>query len=87
MFDVTGLVLIAIPSVSYGMTSASLFLISLGIAIIYSMFSALKRHHENQLFVDRLKVKTYNQLFASSKVVLMMCYWTIQLVGVYFFVR
>ena len=86
MIDLTGLILLIIPIVSYGMTFSRLFLFPAGIAIIYSFFSALKHHHENQPFVDRHKVRTYNQLFANSKVVLMMCYWAIELVGGYLFV-
>ncbi len=78
-----GLTLITIPLVSYGMTLVSLFLFPLCIAVAYSLLSALKRHHENQPFVDRHKVKTYTQLFASAKPLLVVAYWVIQGVGVY----
>jgi hypothetical protein len=83
MFNLGGLTLTMIPMAAYGLTAMSLFLYSLLIALVYSSFSALKRHHENQPFVDRTKVRTYAQLFSTTKPVLMLAYWMILGFGIY----
>ena len=83
MVNLWGFLLISIPAASYGATSIDIFLYPILIALIYSTFSALKRHHENQPFVDRAKVKIYSQIFTNTKLILLLGYWTTEGLGVY----
>ncbi len=76
-------VLIAIPLISYGLTSISLLLMPLPVAVLYSIFSAFKRHHENQPFVEPKKIKMYTNLHFTFKLGLILTYWFLELLAIY----
>ena len=76
-------VLIGIPLIGYWYTSISLMLLPLPVAIAYSIFGALKRHHENQPLVEPEKIRLYSSLHMKFKLGLLISYWSLELLALY----
>lgn len=76
-------VLIGIPFIGYWYTSISLMLLPLPVAIAYSIFGALKRHHENQPLVEPEKIRLYSSLHMKFKLGLLISYWSLELIALY----
>ena len=76
-------VLIGIPLIGYWYTSIPLILLPLPIAIAYSIFGALKRHHLNQPLVEPDKVRLYSSLHMKFKLGLLFSYWSLELIALY----
>lgn len=76
-------VLIGIPLIGYWYTLIPLMLLPLPIAIAYSIFGALKRHHLNQPLVEPDKVQLYSSLHMKFKLGLLFSYWSLELIALY----
>jgi hypothetical protein len=76
-------VLIGIPLIGYWYTSIPLMFLPLPVAIAYSIFGALKRHHLNQPLVEPEKIRLYSSLHMKFKFGLLISYWSLEFIALY----
>lgn len=77
------LVLISLPLISYWYTSILWLLLPLPAAVLYSIFGALARHHQNQPFIEPKKFNLYEKLHMKFKLGLILSYFGLEFIAVY----